>query len=234
MLKCFGVSVMVAAMISGCASAKHIPIEQSSISKIAGKEVVVVKHPMPDFYATTPGKAVIGGLVGATSMVIAGNSLVQKNSIPDPAYQIAEELARSMEMKYGIKYMGVGSNIISDEEVSSVAAAYKDTPLALDVKTLNWGFSIFPTSWNRYRVIYKARLRLIDTNDANVIVEGDCSIAPERKDDSPTYDELIVNDAIRLKVEIKKAARYCVQQFSSKVFRNFGDALPKSPVAEQP
>lgn len=214
---------MVATMISGCASVRHIPIEQSAISKIAGKEVVVVKRPMPDFGAMTPGKAAVGSLFGAiggavagASMVSAGNSLVQENGIPDPAYDIAEELARSMEAKYGTKHAEVGSSIISDDEPSSVAAAYKTIPLALDIKTFMWGFAYFPTSWDKYRILYSARLRLIDTSTANVIAEGYCSSVPEKTDGAPTYDELVGNGASRLTAEINKAARYCVQQFSSK------------------
>ena len=159
------------------------------------------------------GAAVV---VAVASTASAGNSLVRENGIPDPAYEIAEELARSMEAKYGTKYAGIGSSIISGDEASSVAAAYKTTPLALDVKTLNWGFVYFPTDWSKFRVRYSASLRLIDTITANVIAEGDCSSAPEKTDDSPTYDELVGNGASRLMAEIKKAARYCVQQFSSK------------------
>jgi hypothetical protein len=216
MLRPLSIFVVVATMISGCVSIKHIPIEQSAISKIKGKEVIVVKRPIPNFAAMTPGKAAFGG-IGLAFMVSAGNSLIQENGISDPAYEIAEELARSMEAKYGTKYAGIGSNIISDDEVASVVAAYKTVPLALDVKTLRWDFIYFPTSWSKYRVHYYARLRLIDTSMSNVIAEGDCSsITPEKTDDAPTYDELVGNGAIRLVAELKKAARYCVQEFSSK------------------
>lgn len=223
MLRWFVMFAVVTTMAAGCYSVRHIPIEQSATLKIAGKEVVVVKRPMPDFVAMTSGKVgagamfgAIGGAIAGASMVSAGNSLIHENGIPDPAYAIGEELARSMEVKYGTKYVGVGNSVIDDDETSAVASAYKTVPLALDVKTLHWGFGYFPTSWSKYRVIYNSRLRLIDTSTGNVIVEGGCVSNPEETDDAPTYDELVGNGANRLIVEIKKMVQYCVQRFSSK------------------
>ena len=67
--------------------------------------------------------------------------------------------------------------------------------------------------------MYNAHLRLIDTSTASVIVEGACyRVIPETTDNAPTYDELTENDANRLKTEIMRAAKTCIQQFSSKYF----------------
>src|SRR5207247_6174639 len=93
-------------------------------------------------------------------MISAGNELVKEHAIDDPAYAIAEELARSLAARYGIRSVGVGTGVVSDDDASSVAATYKTAPLALDVKTLQWGFMYFSSNWARYRVVYRARMRL--------------------------------------------------------------------------
>lgn len=211
------------AMFSGCVSVQSLPIEQGVASNLFGKHLVVVKRPVPDFGAMTPGRmaagslfGAVGGAVAGASMISAGNTVVQENQIPDPSYEIAEEIGRAMEAKYGVKYIGVGTSVIKDDNTASVTAAYGSTTLALDIRTYNWGFAYLPFNWDRYRVLYHARLRLIDTAADKVLAEGGCSRSSEQTSDTPNYDELVENGAIRLKNELKQAAKFCVQEFGGK------------------
>jgi len=210
-------------MVSGCVSLQNLPIDQGVANNLFGKQLVVVKREIPDFGAMTPGRmaagslfGAIGGAVAGASMVSAGNTLVQDNQIPDPSYEIAEEIGRAMEAKYGLKYIGIGTIIVKDDNSASVAAAYRPTILALDIRTYNWGFAYLPFNWNRYRVLYHARLRLIDTAGDKVIAEGGCSRFSAETSDPPNYDELVENGAIRLKSELKQAAKFCVHEFGVK------------------
>ena len=138
------------------------------------------------------------------------------SNIQDSAYEIAEEIARLMASHHGIKYVGITSSVISEDDVSLISAEYKSFPLVLDLKTLNWGLLYFSPSSDRYRVFYLARLRLIDTSSKNVIAEGLCRSVPELTDDAPSYEELLESGAGRLKTEIDKALRFCVAELSSK------------------
>lgn len=215
--------IIAVAAISSCASIRDLPIDPSASSKLAGKEVVVVKRPMPDFAAMTVDKmagaglfGAIGGAIAGALMIQAGNSLVKDNSISDPAYEVAQEIAQGLEAKYFVKYAGLGAALITADDTSSISMAYKAAGLALDVKTTNWGFVYLPFNWGRYRVIYGARLRLIETANDGVLVEGKCSSRPEISNDALTYDELLENHADRLKSELQKAAKLCVEQFSTK------------------
>ena len=58
----------------------------------------------------------------------------------------------------------------------------------------------FPTDWNNYRVIYSAKLRVVDTRSQTAVAEGFCSSIPEQDENSPTYDELMADRAARLKI----------------------------------
>jgi hypothetical protein len=149
-------------------------------------------------------------------MIRSGNTLIRENNIPDPAYEIAERIARAMETKYSITYAGIGKAEISDDDVSKLAALYKTNSFVLDIRTLNWGFLYYPLYWTKYRLIYAARMRLIDTNSAGVLAEGSCYTLGDKVDSAPTYEELLDNGASRLKAEIEDAVIDCVQEFSTK------------------
>ena len=73
-----------------------------------------------------------------------GKSIVLAADIADPAYAIAEALAGALEEKYRIKYAGIGSSMINDDDsVQLVASAYNKFDLVLDLKTVNWGL-VYP------------------------------------------------------------------------------------------
>lgn len=206
--------------VLGCASINQMPLEKDSLLGL-GKEVVVVKRAMPDFKAVQSVMAAalfgpLGTLASSPSQYEAGNSLIKQNGISDPAYGISDVLARSMETKYQVRYKGVGSAVVNSDEVSSIANAYKDTPLALDVKTTYWAFAPLPFDFGKYRVVYQARLRLVDTKNTKVIAEGTCSSVPEKTDVAPTYEQLVADGASRIKSELEKASQYCALDFSSK------------------
>ena len=98
--------------------------------------------------------------------------------------------------------------------------APKQDDLLLDVQTINWSWIYYPASWGHYKVIYSAKLRLIDTKHSRLIADGFCARIPDQPADSaPTREELLNNKAERFKQELATAADYCVQQFRTKVFQ---------------
>ncbi|OLB38435.1 MAG: hypothetical protein AUI04_14295 [Candidatus Rokubacteria bacterium 13_2_20CM_2_64_8] len=120
MLRGLLVLVALAVTCTGCVSVKDIPLDQRAIPKITGQDVVVVKRPLPDFSAMTAGKisagalfGPLGGAVAGAAMISAGNELVKEHAIDDPAYAIAEELARSLAARYGIRSRRTGPGTAS-------------------------------------------------------------------------------------------------------------------------
>ena len=67
-----------------------------------------------------------------------------------------------------------------------------------------------------YLYEYSARMRLVDTKSGQVLAEGACSRVPEETKASPTYDEMLANNAERLKQELRSAAEFCVNEFRTK------------------
>jgi hypothetical protein len=60
-------------------------------------------------------------------------------------------------------------------------------------------------------------VRLIDAKDGVEIAHGKCRRDPEETPSTPTYDEFIANGGERLKAELESMARFCVDEFRSRV-----------------
>lgn len=202
----------------GCVSMNTKPIDASIASTMKGQTVAKATHKKPDFAARTAGKAAFA-IVGAFAMISAGNEIVAKNNIDDPADSIASSLAQTLEANYSAHVVPTSVAVSSDDAEIIAATAKGAANLILDVKTVNWSFGFFPADWNHYRVIYTAKARLIDSQKKNVIAEGFCKHVPETNVNAPTYDELLANGAERLKKELSLAAEECVKNLKSNMLR---------------
>ncbi len=65
-------------------------------------------------------------------------------------------------------------------------------------------------------MIYSAKLRLINTQNSEVVAESFCPRVPEKTDSAPSYKLLVANNAQRLKDELHAAADYCIAEFKTK------------------
>jgi hypothetical protein len=206
--------VVVAATTAGCVSVQQIPMSAASVEEIKDKEIALSQRVRPDFAATTPARAAFGGL-GAAMTINEGNKIIRENGVEDPALYIAQTLASDLQGRYKTRLSPKGAPVASDE-VGELVKNANGSDLVLDIRTINWSFVYFPTSWGKYRVIYSARLRLVDAKSGRVLAEGGCHRVPEQTAQSPTYDELVANSAARLKQELRTAADFCISEFKAK------------------
>jgi hypothetical protein len=199
--------VLVASVVTlgGCVSTKIVPLQPGRMASMEGKTLAVAKHEKPSFTAMTAGKALFG-MIGAVAMIAKGNSIVQENNVVDPAGYIAKELAGDLATAHSM----------------TVAPAEGGADFLLDVKTVNWSFVYFATAPTRYRVIYSTKLKLTDTRSGKVLAEGFCARIPKKSDGAPGYEELLADQAARLKQELTAGADQCIGEFRTKVFRSSG------------
>ncbi len=213
--------VMVAVLtITSCVSVNHIPMTPATASGIKNKEVVAAKSEKPHFVPQTAGKVALIFLGGAgyLAMISDGKEIVAENNVDDPAIYIGEKLIADLSAKYGTK-LSAKSVTITGDDVQAISKTNSDIDLILEIRTIFWGFRYFPTTWNKYRVVYSSRLRLIDVKGGKVLAEDSCSRDPDETPTAPTYDELLANNAERLKSELKEAADFCVADLKIKVLQ---------------
>lgn len=207
----------VSSLLTGCVSTKNVKVDVEALRADQPATVTVSARKKPDFAAVTAGKAAIGGLIGALAMINAGNDIVEENGVEDPANYIGAELAKSLAESLGVQPVENGGKLADSGKPGDLAKLYGNAHLLLDVQTVNWSFGYFPTDWNNYRVIYSAKLRLVDTRTGKLRAEGFCARVPEKSDGAPSRDQLLADGAALLKSELKVAADYCIGQFKANV-----------------
>lgn len=210
--------LMLGLLVSGCVSTKNVPVNDAATSEIQGKSITTAKREMPDFAAMTAGKAMFA-MVGAVAMISAGNGIIRDNQVEDPANYISATLVAGLTEKYKLSVVNNDGILVADESPDKLAAQYASSDYLLDVRTINWSFAYFPTDWDSYRVMYSAKLRLINTDNGQVVAESFCARLPEKTEAAPSYNELLANQAQRLKDELRAAADYCVGEFKTKALR---------------
>lgn len=209
---------LLCCLFLACAKVDTIPMSAATGKALGNREIVTTRRESPDFQAGTVGKLVTGGfLVGGVMARSEGDYIIKSNSIPDPAISIAEQLREALQQKYGTKSSATFINTAVDD-VQQICAANPTADLILDVKTNSWLFIYLPMNWSRYRVLYSASFRLIDNKTKTVIAEGSSGRVPDTEN-APTKEELLANNAERLKQELKKATEFCVNDFKNRVFQ---------------
>ena len=201
--------------LSACVSTRNVPLTSDHMALLKGHSFGMTRYPVPAFSAMTPAKAELG-MIGAIAMVAEGNSRILENNVNDPAVTIASELAKSVSAKFAGRVVTSPHKTISDYSVSAISAEHKDTDYVIDVKTINWSCVYYPLNWGRYRVIYSAKFRLIDTRKQAVLCEGFYSRIPYDPDNAPSYTQLLEdNHAAKLKSELNIAKDGAVGQFKT-------------------
>lgn len=195
---------------SGCTTVRQQPIDAKAGSSLKGQTVAATVHgTKPDFAAMTSTKAAFA-LIGAVVAISEGNKLVAASNIDDPAAGISSALSLALQDRYGAQAVQPAIKTNGEEIAQVVAAVGSAANYVVDVRTINWSLNYFATDWTHYRLIYSARARLIDTKTQQVVAEGLCKRIPETNEGAPTYDEMVGNNAARLKKELAVAAQTCV------------------------
>jgi hypothetical protein len=237
----FFMAISIASVVSGCASVNVQPIDSKSVAALKNQSLSHTKREKPNFAAMTAGKAAFA-LIGAVAMISEGNKIVKESDVPDPANSIAVGLVKALGEKYGTKFSGNTVLVTTDEADRIADASRASAKFVLDVETVNWSFVYFPTNWARYRVIYTAKARLIDTEAKKVVAEGFCKRIPESDANAPSYDDLVGNSAAGLKSELSLAAEECINSLRKEmlgetdiaVTRGQTNAARTAPVATLP
>jgi hypothetical protein len=209
--------LLSAALLTACSTATNAPMRADAAGTLEGRSVVLSRYAKQDFSALTAGKGAFAA-VGAGAAVSTGNELVKQEGIADPAVAVSDALGKRLAQRYRLTPKPAGMEAKSDN-VGELAQTYAGSDLLLDVKTQAWGFVYYPTDWSHYRIMYNARLRLIDLKTKAVLAEGTCVLAPEKTADSPTYEELLAQNAARLKREFAGAETACIDKFATQTLK---------------
>jgi hypothetical protein len=204
------------------------------MSAVRNQSVVRTARDMPDFSEMTAGKAVFG-VLGAAAMISEGNKTVANNRIADPAIAIADALLGAMQSSHGAQVVASPVRIDNEDPARIAELAKGKARYVLDVRTLMWQMGYFPTDWTHYRVIYTAKARLIDVEAKNVVAEAFCKQIPDSNTNAPTFDDMLAQNAARLKAINTANAQACAESLGREMLALQGPiAVPAATVAAAP
>jgi hypothetical protein len=213
-MKTLYISAALTLGLTGCAVRQPIASEVSSALRTS--TVAQTIRTKTDFSARTAslanGSIGLIGLLAEVTMVREGNRIVALNRIEDPAEAIAKDLGNALASAHGVSRVAARVAVSSDEPAEIAQAGKQVARYILDVKTVLWNFQHFPIDWTHYRVTYAARARLVDTITEAVVASGACMYIPTSTTGAPTHDELMAEDAARLKTELVAATLECSEK----------------------
>lgn len=219
------IAVCAVLLLSGCVNMKNSPLSEETKQALSGKSVVQTIQIQPRFSIVTAGEMLyytlppgsVYGLAGALSGDAFNSKQVKAG---DPALIINNSLADKLQSKFSMVRQEQEISVVDMDDVNQLAAKFSNNDYVLDVQTVYWSAIYFPTNWVRYQVLYTARSRLIDTKQARVVAESGCARRqwPGSSDGAPTYDELLADDAARLKQTLAEHAESCFEEMSKQMF----------------
>jgi len=160
-------------------------------------------------------------IIGATSGVVepgnsAGAKLRADNAIEDSALRVARNLFRAAQQQYGVIAAAdvVAPRLANPKDLTRAA---QGVDLVLDVSATS---SIVKKPFSsRYWVNTNMFGRVIDVQTGKVFGDTLCQMARGGDPDAVTYDELIADDAARLKAILAREADACLAKFTVDVLR---------------
>ena len=133
--------IILLTMIVGCASIRHVPLSQEIAVTLSGRVLQNTTYEKPDFCAMTADKAMcLGGIIGALASINAGNNIIEKNSVEDPAIYISEKLGLALSDKFGVLISKSKPVISESDDINDLISTYREADFILDIKTIYWCF----------------------------------------------------------------------------------------------
>ncbi|WP_156943096.1 hypothetical protein [Pseudogulbenkiania sp. MAI-1] len=215
-MRFFTMAAAVTLVLSGCATVNKQALSQEAKSGLQGQTITYTTRAKPDFAAMTATKGAFA-LIGAVAAISEGNSLIAKHNVPDPAGTIALGLTEALQQSHSMRFTSSSISTKTDNASQIATDASGRSAYVIDAQTINWSFVYFPTNWTHYRVIYTAKVRLINANTKSVVAEGFCKRIPDSDVGAPTYDELLSADAAGLKKELNIAAQECINSMKTEM-----------------
>ncbi len=224
------IALILSAMLimSGCSTIKTNELTLVEAEQLNTKSLTYTKYnELPDFAAQTAVNVQFG-MLGVASAVSSGNAMMIRNNIRDPAFKIAQALAKKIGSKHNVKVVKNKQEIPLSSSIPSIVSQHPGHDYILDVKTTNWGSIYFMNDWDNYKINYFAHARLIDTSTKAVVAEVLCSSKPEVADTNlaPSYEAL--ESGVGIRSELAKSIEYCVDYIIAEANINGDKKMPEA------
>lgn len=210
------------------AAKRPTPLSEADAAALQGKTAAVVQFEIPPFTAATTGKATFG-IVGALSMIKAGNDFVRDNAVPDPAVLVRDQLSVILRETYGLQTLPADATATKEGKPAKLAKLHPETDYVLSVRNIYWNYIYYPTDWTHYHLNLVVSAQLIDTKSGRPISDATCTVGSKDTPIRPTLNQLRANGAQLTKDIFTGFAWRCVQQLAKEQFNIPAEKIPAIP-----
>ena len=211
---CFVASLVA---LTTCAEPGVGAAEQMKAS-LEGHSVVLVRRPDPGFVLMSGGDALAGALAFAgplhdtrpgQNLQAAGRKLTAEYHIDDPAAFLSEALLSDLVGTYKLRPVTSDPVTVSNNLQLDAYRNKSTADLLFEFYTVEWRTFYFFLDFKHYEW-YHAKAFLIDRRTGAVVRNATCAHKPVRVSTSPTFGELLANDAERLRASLEEAKSLCL------------------------
>ena len=196
----------------GCAMTKPIsPVDNAALQ---GKKVALTTWETPSFAAVTVANSMVGAHtlaqgIGELIALREGNRIIVENKVKDPALQISEGLARSLQAKYRTQKLAQNFAMPSKEDFDLIR---KTADYRLAVSTTEWEVRHYTD------VTYSAHALLFNTKTDAIVARSVCTITRNVGSSPNTYEALVANQAAPLKKVLHQLGEECTARLTKAMF----------------
>lgn len=205
-----GLLVSLLALISGCASQVVVPTDAAR-AELRGARTVRVVHVVGEPFRVATPAAALGGIVGWALDREMGKSWAQKlgaDAFPDPIIDVKERFVAALGGQAVLPTVTVVPEAVPDNGREAFQRTFRDG-LTFDLETKDWSL-IQPSGFSAdYRLVYKARVRLVSVQDWRILWQVDCDArGPTRA----SYQAFGADGGRLARAEVAKAVEACSKQ----------------------
>lgn len=199
-------SIVVGVLLVGgrSAFAEEKPFDMVRAGTIHG----VVITPQTSFKLETLKSSLVGfGMSGR-----AGEEVLQKAGVPDPAVRLRESFLAGLGKDHAAE-VRLAPDARSDDGADALKKAFGEG-FVLDFRTRIWRV-MFSPSKKHHKFEYWGRARLVRLGDAKVLWNETCKLMLDAPKGEGTEEDMLANDAALLRATMNLAVDQCVGELSA-------------------
>ena len=180
----------------------------------SGPVVAYTKRTEPASLIMMRASSAALGVVGALKDISDGKKISKLHQLEEPANEVARAIAQAYAESIGGQ---VAQAPIAVGPGKTDLAAAHDGKAQFIVDAMPAGSTVqyFSFDWAHYTVFFLTQVRILDVASNTVLKSGKCAVKPP-KDDPPTYDQLMADEAAGLRKLLSQGAQACVEDLLAK------------------
>jgi len=209
------ISVLALSLVSGCGLLVQTkPMDEDKLADLKGKTLAVTKPHKVNMGLFTKSDA----LLGIFSTTMSAEEITNRYELPDPAFDISKNVESKLVKNVKMKVTKRQQLKERTGDATEIAGQFDGVDYILDIETINSQMIYKPLAFGEYKLIYRAKLQLVESASKEVVASSVCVVESD-ENDSHSYDDMVAQNAKLLKKDFNRAANHCTREFTTDILK---------------